>query len=178
MVYQNGKAIAMSLASNSEPSPAEDIYSTEETRIGTWIDGKPLYRKVYIGNVTFVKGSETQTIMEPNFRSNKHAVYTYGNIHMPYSSSNMYDYMIPIAATEVNYAIIVIIPNGDLMLVTGWDSPGRGTFEVVVMYTKNADQATIELSAMSQIKTEESSTVTVSSIPEAVSAPASSAKIL
>jgi len=23
-----------------------DVYSTEETRIGTWIDGKPLYRKV------------------------------------------------------------------------------------------------------------------------------------
>lgn len=25
---------------------AEEVYSTEETRIGTWIDGKPLYRKV------------------------------------------------------------------------------------------------------------------------------------
>ena len=25
----------------------EEIYSTEETRIGTWIDGKPLYRKVF-----------------------------------------------------------------------------------------------------------------------------------
>lgn len=29
---------------------ADDVYSTEETRIGTWIDGKPLYRKVSIGN--------------------------------------------------------------------------------------------------------------------------------
>lgn len=30
-----------------------EIYSAEETRIGTWIDGKPLYRKVYrkvVGN--------------------------------------------------------------------------------------------------------------------------------
>lgn len=26
---------------------AEDIYSTEETRIGTWIDGKPLYRRSF-----------------------------------------------------------------------------------------------------------------------------------
>lgn len=24
-----------------------DVYTTTETRIGTWIDGKPLYRKVY-----------------------------------------------------------------------------------------------------------------------------------
>lgn len=27
-----------------------EVYSTEETHIGTWIDGKPLYRKVSIGN--------------------------------------------------------------------------------------------------------------------------------
>ena len=26
---------------------SEEIYSTEETRIGTWIDGKPLYRRVF-----------------------------------------------------------------------------------------------------------------------------------
>lgn len=26
---------------------SENVYSTEETRIGTWIDGKPLYRKVF-----------------------------------------------------------------------------------------------------------------------------------
>lgn len=30
------------------PGPAAwEVYSTEETRIGTWIDGKPLYRKCY-----------------------------------------------------------------------------------------------------------------------------------
>ena len=27
-----------------------NTYSTDEIRIGTWIDGKPIYRKVYIGN--------------------------------------------------------------------------------------------------------------------------------
>ncbi len=26
---------------------AEEVYSTEERRIGTWIDGKPLYRKTF-----------------------------------------------------------------------------------------------------------------------------------
>ena len=30
---------------------SEEIYSTEETRIGTWIDGKPLYRRVITGNL-------------------------------------------------------------------------------------------------------------------------------
>lgn len=33
---------------------AGDVYSTEETRIGTWIDGKPLYRRVisFTGNAS------------------------------------------------------------------------------------------------------------------------------
>lgn len=29
---------------------SEEVYSTEETKIGTWIDGKPLYRKTIISN--------------------------------------------------------------------------------------------------------------------------------
>ena len=32
--------------SGDSGNSSEEIYSTEETRIGTWIDGKPLYRKV------------------------------------------------------------------------------------------------------------------------------------
>lgn len=30
----------------------KNIYSTEEQKIGTWIDGKPLYRKVITGSTT------------------------------------------------------------------------------------------------------------------------------
>lgn len=35
---------------------AYEIYSTEETRIGTWIDGKPLYRKVFQVTTTSSSG--------------------------------------------------------------------------------------------------------------------------
>lgn len=43
-------------------SESLDVYSTEEKRIGTWIDGKPLYRKVAIFNV-----SENATGITPTF---------------------------------------------------------------------------------------------------------------
>ena len=33
-----------------------NVYSTEEKRIGTWIDGKPLYRKVISGYWSFKTG--------------------------------------------------------------------------------------------------------------------------
>ena len=32
-------------------SPAENVYSTEETVCGKWIDGKPIYRKVISGKL-------------------------------------------------------------------------------------------------------------------------------
>ena len=37
---------------SSSGDSSEEIYSTEEVRIGTWIDGKPLYRRVVTGVVT------------------------------------------------------------------------------------------------------------------------------
>lgn len=44
----------------AESVPAENVYSAEETRIGTWIDGKPLYRKVFSG--TSGGGSKRSTV--------------------------------------------------------------------------------------------------------------------
>lgn len=44
-------------------SSAGEVYSTEETRIGTWIDGKPLYRRTYILSVSCPGASET-TILD------------------------------------------------------------------------------------------------------------------
>lgn len=34
----------LATAVNSIPQTLGEVYSTEETRIGTWVDGKPLYR--------------------------------------------------------------------------------------------------------------------------------------
>lgn len=36
-----------------------DIYSTTEQRIGTWINGKPLYEKTYTGNAPYVATNGT-----------------------------------------------------------------------------------------------------------------------
>jgi hypothetical protein len=45
---------------SSSGGNSSNIYSTEETLIGTWIDGKPLYRKVVnYGNLNDVKGTKS-----------------------------------------------------------------------------------------------------------------------
>lgn len=38
--------------SSQLPSHVDNTYSTTETVIGTWIDGKPIYRRVYKGTAT------------------------------------------------------------------------------------------------------------------------------
>lgn len=43
----NGESIWIDTSEDYEGSKFGDIYSTNEVCIGTWIDGKPLYRKVF-----------------------------------------------------------------------------------------------------------------------------------
>ncbi|HCD46245.1 MAG TPA: hypothetical protein DEQ64_21495 [Lachnoclostridium sp.] len=38
-------------------TPAENVYSTEETVCGKWIDGKPIYRKVITGTLANESGN-------------------------------------------------------------------------------------------------------------------------
>lgn len=42
-------------------SSTYDVYSTNETVIGTWIDGKPIYRKVFSLNKKVSEGEEIST---------------------------------------------------------------------------------------------------------------------
>lgn len=44
LIYK-GQTIADVGGSGSSAGSSEEVYSTEETRIGTWIDGKPIYKR-------------------------------------------------------------------------------------------------------------------------------------
>lgn len=44
-----------------------DIYSTQEVRIGTWIDGKPLYRKTYHAEITTKTGEFQYFTLDSSF---------------------------------------------------------------------------------------------------------------
>ena len=44
-----------------QPSILDEIYSTEEQRVGTWIDGKPIYRKI-LADIQLLNNPGTQNI--------------------------------------------------------------------------------------------------------------------
>ena len=75
--------------SSITPSSSGEIYSTDETAIGTWIDGKTLYRKVF----TNVSSGFNIGLTD----SNANIVNLYGHAHdannrynIPYADNNYY----------------------------------------------------------------------------------------
>lgn len=78
--YQGDTPIATSISSsstNDEVAGAKavydnslDTYSTTEQRVGTWIDGKPIYRKVLIKNPLVVSNNVAVIgTIEPNIET-------------------------------------------------------------------------------------------------------------
>lgn len=117
---------------------SQEIYSTEETRIGTWIDGKPLYRRVVKAILpSGVTGAPFYTI------PNTDEIVSY-NVILYYSNTNMY-IQFPFQL-DAGWGGVVII-DGGLQLrgtaTTVFGSPYTAIFE----YTKTTDVETIQLDA-------------------------------
>ncbi|WP_349947329.1 hypothetical protein ABFV83_02250 [Lacrimispora sp. BS-2] len=60
-------------------TPAENVYSTEETVCGTWIDGKPIYRKVIPGKLANDSGNGIVFANVSDLKIDK-VVNLYGNL--------------------------------------------------------------------------------------------------
>lgn len=100
-------------------------YSTTETRIGTWIDGKPLYRKV----IKVAVSSTTQSI-SLNFSIDKlkslNGGLDNGNQIIPFGYKD-----------DSNYCSAFIQKNNNsLYCMSSWSS---GTFYIILEYTKTTD---------------------------------------
>lgn len=115
---------------------SNDVYSTEETRIGTWVDGKPLYRKVFVGpfagvNVSTVVGTETPDVDAVTYLS-AITLLTNGRwTPFPYPPSSTIWAVCQFAADDHK---VYIITNNPVFV-------GHDVY-VVMHYTKTTDQAT------------------------------------
>lgn len=124
------------ITSIEEKTSANFDYSLDEKIIGTWIDGKPLYRLVCKGSRTTEKVSinlEEKNIKEITsikgvFKTSTNLVYPF-NTFSPYNAENLTKYY---AATVYRFA------NKDLYVGFGDDSMySYVEFTVQLEYTKN-----------------------------------------
>ncbi len=118
---------------------SEEVYSTEEQRIGTWIDGKPLYRKVVeMGNMTKdnykMKAHNIQnmkyarivdvSMQRGNQSSGNFQLFSVGNVGGKYNDTQVgFD-------TYIDSNCVYVYCNGDRTLFVG---------TAIIEYTKTTD---------------------------------------
>lgn len=107
-----------------------DTYSTTEQRIGTWIDGKPLYRKTY--NLTTIPSSNTD-LFDITGLSISRTVKLYGMLYTTAASFPM-----PLNDSSSNYTVIFLTKTA----IRGRAVIGSGSFVsgwITIEYTKTTD---------------------------------------
>lgn len=109
-----------------------EVYSTEEVKIGTWIDGKPLYRKCF----SFLYSDSTLNTYKTVAKVEE-PIDIPAHIFGTRLNNTKACYSIP------NIAIMIrITSDGEIQIYqssTGWS----GTYYVTVEYTKTTDQEAI-----------------------------------
>ena len=126
---------------NSNGGSASENYSTEEQRIGTWIDGKPLYRKVYKFDITATPTRQT-IIFAKDFGIDKRYTKIDGNVFgevgdwKGHYKLGLFDWHNDI---KQFFMFLPNMENNDLVLATQWSVTQTFTVEAIVEYTKITD---------------------------------------
>ena len=113
-------------------SSTYDVYSTNETVIGTWIDGKPLYRRYF--NFTTGSKSGNQYIMNiPNYSDIERITNIYGT-YFHKSSSGVAIY----SNINMKEQIQTWIENGKIAVAT-ISNYYNSDVHMFIEYTKTTD---------------------------------------
>lgn len=119
----------------AEIKPKEK-YSTDEQIIGEWIDGKPIYRKVF-NNLSFTSASSWYSVGSHGIKNLKDVI-NYSCIYK--NSSNQFllsDIMYESSAKQFS---LLLTSTGILLKNSGTDTAWTsGTFNLILEYTKTDD---------------------------------------
>ena len=131
-VYRGQEKVLNSITAVEEAKVkeiAKEVYSTNETVIGTWINGKPLYRKVITGGTDGAQQSIHASVTEKIIKIE-------GMVH-----STNDGWTIPVNyADSATSASTFIRHDGSIMLeVTSFNKNIVNTYEIIIEYTKTTD---------------------------------------
>lgn len=136
-IQQENETLTISLAEGNENSGGE-IYSTEETRIGTWIDGKPLYRKGFEFSAT-VTSSFSVFYSTPEIENVNNIIFYRGWFGFPGESLS---FNIPVTQLKTKPFGIDGYWFGDTKkfnLFGSWESLADINGVLILEYTKTTD---------------------------------------
>lgn len=126
----------------SDPAGGFDIYSTEEQRVGTWIDGKPLYRKVYA-----LKGPSTLNTWTTIITLSSEINVVRYDYYVLYKSGSFAPGPTFDSLGNIGNLVHCVQHTYFQAIVRGADVFLNSDITIISYYTKTTDQATIELPA-------------------------------
>ena len=143
--WENGKTpinatnlnkIEQGIANALEEAMKENVvYSTQEKRIGTWINGKSLYRKTYVETLSSRiedNGSNTQHFIHPGITNVDDVVSMTGTID---------NYQLPYIFKDANTSINYYNKNNNVIVLniykTYWTEGTK--IKLTMEYTKTTD---------------------------------------
>lgn len=110
-----------------------ETYSTTEQRIGTWIDGKPIYRKVVGGTVSTNIYIESSGVIDTLI--NVAGMITKDNVKFFVPAPPLYQ---TLSNNMTDQACRFIVNNGSIRMDSSSDFY-TGTYQVAIEYTKTTD---------------------------------------
>ena len=118
----------------------KDTYSTEEQVIGTWIDGKPLYRKVLVGTVPTVSESGTWNSVDvPIGVENINAKTAHVVDAFFYQTIGDACITLPFFSNSDNRVKALVTSSGNVNIASNGHAFNGCTAYVTIQYTKTID---------------------------------------
>lgn len=108
-------------------------YSTSEQVVGTWIDGKPLYRKIITGTTT---AGNNLDISKNSISANIDKFVYFGGVTIQPNNNIS---VIPYFAAETDRTSIYYADSISAIRIRAGSSYGYGDVFVIVEYTKSTD---------------------------------------
>lgn len=128
---------APSVRAVNEALENTEIYSTDEVRIGTWIDGKPLYRKVIQKNVS-AYANETYSLSSLGISNQDIVIVNLGKSTAHYSSITGGSYStVSYYVSSDDRAHVYVNMQHDLRIQN--QNSDERTYYIVLEYTKTTD---------------------------------------
>ena len=120
---------------------SQEVYSTEETRIGTWIDGKPLYRMSFTGTSGAVKVKTVLVDLSVN------DIETVTNLYGSLFRKDAYPAQVSINSQQETWYIGTFYEESDksVSIIVSHTAFANRKVVGTIEYTKTTDQAAIQL---------------------------------
>lgn len=144
--YVTEKRVEEKVSEALENVQSGEVYSTEETRIGTWIDGKPLYRKVFDVILPIANASSSVEILKYDANIER-VVRLYGVATIQKQASPIPHYFNSEYYVNIYYNTPSMASNPKTLRAQVGLKAASSPAIIFLEYTKSTDEsATIELS--------------------------------